>query len=220
MENSGERIKRALAIRGMSQAELARATGIPTSGISQYCRGKFRPKQDKIYLMSQVLRVNPAWLMGADVPMESVNQTDPNQVIRINNAPQKGVRIPVLGTVAAGIPLEAIQDISDYEEITPELAATGEFFALKVHGASMEPRMMEGDVVIVKKQDDVESGDIAIVLVNGNEATVKRVRKQKTGITLIATNVNVYEPHYYSNEEIMKLPVKILGKVVELRAKF
>ena len=70
MENSGERIKRALAIRGMSQAELARATGIPTSGISQYCRGKFRPKQDKIYLMSQVLRVNPAWLMGADVPME------------------------------------------------------------------------------------------------------------------------------------------------------
>ena len=74
MENSGERIKRALAIRGMSQAELARATGIPTSGISQYCRGKFRPKQDKIYLMSQVLRVNPAWLMGADVQKQTLVQ--------------------------------------------------------------------------------------------------------------------------------------------------
>lgn len=133
---------------------------------------------------------------------------------------RKGVRIPVLGNVAAGVPLEAIQEILDYEEITPELAATGDFFALKIHGASMEPRMVEGDVVIVKKQDDVESGDIAIVLINGNDATVKRVRKQESGITLIATNVNVYEPHYYSNEEIMKLPVKILGKVVELRAKF
>ena len=215
-----QRFKEALEIRRMTQTELHERTGISKGAISTYLKGTWKPKQDKVDLISQALRVDPAWLMGYDVPMESVNQTDPNQVIRINNAPQKGVRIPVLGTVAAGIPLEAIQDISDYEEITPELAATGEFFALKVHGASMEPRMMEGDVVIVKKQDDVESGDIAIVLVNGNEATVKRVRKQKTGITLIATNVNVYEPHYYSNEEIMKLPVKILGKVVELRAKF
>lgn len=106
-----------------------------------------------------------------------------------------------------------------YEEITPDLAKTGEFFALKIRGHSMEPRMMEGDVVIVRRQDDVESGDIAIVLVNGNEATVKRVKKQEDGITLIATNTSVYEPHYYSNKEIEELPVRILGKVVELRGK-
>lgn len=79
--------------------------------------------------------------------------------------------------------------------------------------------MMEGDVVIVRRQDDVESGDIAIVLVNGNEATVKRVKKQEDGITLIATNTSVYEPHYYSNKEIEELPVRILGKVIELRGK-
>lgn len=78
---------------------------------------------------------------------------------------------------------------------------------------------MEGDVVIVRRQDDVESGDIAIVLVNGNEATVKRVKKQEDGITLIATNTSVYEPHYYSNKEIEELPVRILGKVIELRGK-
>jgi repressor LexA len=71
-----------------------------------------------------------------------------------------------------------------------------------------------------RKQEDVESGDVAIVLVNGNEATVKRVKKQANGITLIATNISVYEPHYYSNEEIEGLPVRILGKVVELRGKF
>ena len=132
----------------------------------------------------------------------------------------KGIRIPVLGRIAAGIPIDASQEVLDYEEITPEMNSMGEYFALKIHGASMEPRMVEGDVVIVRKQDDVESGDIAIVLINGNDATVKRVKKQKDGITLIATNTSVYEPHYYSNEEIATLPIKILGKVVELRAKF
>ena len=132
----------------------------------------------------------------------------------------RGVRIPVLGRVVAGIPIEAVEEILDYEEITPELAATGEFFALKIRGHSMEPRMMEGDVVIVRKQEDVESGDVAIVLVNGNEATVKRVKKQEEGITLIATNTSVYEPHFYSNKEIKNLSVQILGKVVELRGKF
>lgn len=133
---------------------------------------------------------------------------------------RRGVKIPVLGRIAAGIPLEAVEDILDYEEISPELASTGEFFALTIHGASMEPRMVEGDVVIVKKQDDVESGEIAIVLINGDDATAKRVKKQAGGITLIATNTSVYEPHYYSNEEILSLPIRILGKVVELRAKF
>ena len=132
----------------------------------------------------------------------------------------RGVRSPVLGRVVAGIPIEAVEEILDYEEITPELAATGEFFALKIRGHSMEPRMMEGDVVIVRKQEDVESGDVAIVLVNGNEATVKRVKKQEEGITLIATNTSVYEPHFYSNKEIKNLSVQILGKVVELRGKF
>ena len=83
----------------------------------------------------------------------------------------------------------------------------------------MEPRILEGDVVIVRQQEDVDSGDIAIVLVNGDEATVNRVKKQEEGITLIATNTSVYEPHFYSNQEIRDLPVRILGKVVELRGK-
>ena len=96
---------------------------------------------------------------------------------------------------------------------------SGKFFALRVCGRSMEPRILEGDIVIVRQQEDVDSGDIAIVLVNGDEATVKRVKKQAEGITLIATNTSVYEPHFYSNQEIRDLPVRILGKVVELRGK-
>lgn len=131
----------------------------------------------------------------------------------------RGIKIPVIGKVVAGIPIDAIEEILDYEEITPEMAAQGEHFALLIKGDSMEPRMRAGDVVIVRKQSDIDSGDIAIVLVNGNEATVKRVKKSKEGITLIPNNPS-YDIAFYSNEEILTLPVSIVGKVVELRAKF
>ena len=133
---------------------------------------------------------------------------------------RQGVRIPVLGKVVAGIPIEAITDILDYEEIDPELAKTGDFFALQVQGASMEPKLYDGDVVIVRRQPTVESGETAIVLVNGNDATVKQVKEMPAGIMLIGHNTAVYEPHFYSQQEIENLPVQILGKVVELRRKF
>lgn len=124
-----------------------------------------------------------------------------------------------MGSIIAGIPVDAIQDIIDWEEIPREMATTGEFFGLKVKGHSMEPRILEGDVVIVKRQADVESGKVAVVLINGNEAMLKRVKKQENGITLIANNISVYAPHFYTNDEIEKLPVHILGEVVELRGK-
>ena len=128
--------------------------------------------------------------------------------------------IPVLGTVQAGIPIEAVEDIIDYEELHPSMLEHGEeYFALQVKGDSMQPKMDAGDVVIVRKQSDVAHGDTAIVLVNGSEATIKRVLKQEAGI-MLAPNNPAYETKFYSNKEIADLPVVILGKVVELRAKF
>lgn len=129
----------------------------------------------------------------------------------------KGVRIPILGRVVAGIPLEAIEDIEGYEEITPEMASKGEYFALHVKGDSMTPSLRDGDTVIVRKQDYIESGETAIVLVNGDEATVKRVKYQENGVILIGENPTVYPPHFYTKEEIESLPVRIIGKVVESR---
>ena len=128
-------------------------------------------------------------------------------------------RIPVLGSVPAGIPIEAIQDIIDYEEIDSDIAAKGEYFALKIKGDSMEPRICEGDVVIVRKQDDVESGDIAIVMVNGNDATIKRLLKYQDGIRLMPSNPT-YDPIYFTNQEILEKPVKVIGKVIENRQKY
>lgn len=129
----------------------------------------------------------------------------------------KGVRIPVLGRVAAGIPIEAIEDVEDWEEIPESMAKNGEYFALRIKGESMSPKLQPGDIVIVKKQNDVDTGDTAIVLVNGNDATVKQIKKTETGIMLVGLNVEVYPPHFYSNKEIEELPVKIIGKVVESR---
>lgn len=136
-----------------------------------------------------------------------------------NNASRKRVTINVLGRVAAGIPIEAIEEIIDTEEITEELARTGTFFGLKIHGNSMEPKFSEGDVVIVRQQDDAESGDIVIATVNGSDATCKRLKKYRDGIALISTNTD-YDPMIFSNEEVISKPVRIIGKVVELRAKF
>lgn len=132
---------------------------------------------------------------------------------------RKAVEIKVLGRVAAGIPLEAIEDVIDTEEIPQSLAKTGEFFGLQIHGDSMEPRMCEGDVVIVRQQDDAESGDIVIAMINGHDATCKRLMKYTGGISLLSFNP-LYEPMMFSNEEIETKPVRIIGKVVENRQKY
>lgn len=144
---------------------------------------------------------------------------------RIDDSPinvkqqSSGIKINVLGRVAAGIPINAIEEIIDTEEISEQLAKTGEFFGLLIKGDSMEPRICEGDVVIVRQQPDAESGDIVIALVNGDDATCKRLRKYRDGIELISLNPS-YEPMFFSDNDIINKPVRIIGKVVELRGKF
>lgn len=113
--------------------------------------------------------------------------------------------------------MHIIEDILGYEEIPKKLADTGDFFALRIKGASMEPQFFDGDTVIVRQQSDVDDNDIAIVLVNGDKATVKQIKKSDAGITLIGFNVSVYPPHFYSNNDIESLPVSIIGKVVQVR---
>ena len=132
---------------------------------------------------------------------------------------KKGIRTPVYGNVAAGIPMEAITDIEDYEEIDEETARKGEYAALRIHGESMEPRMCDGDVVIVRLQEEIESGETAIVIVNGQDATCKKIKKTPEGIMLIPINPS-FDPIFYTNKQIAELPVRIFGKVVELRGKF
>lgn len=136
-----------------------------------------------------------------------------------NKITKKSIQVPVLGNVAAGIPISAVEYIIGYEEISEELAHTGEIFALKIKGDSMEPEIKNGDVVIVRSQEDADTGDIVIALVNGDDATCKRLVKYSNGIRLMPLNP-IYEPMYYANDEIDKKPVRIIGKVVENRRKY
>lgn len=153
--------------------------------------------------------------------LEKILEITDSNISNITNKLEKatGVWIPVLGRVAAGIPINMVTDIIDQEQITEEIAATGEYFALQIHGDSMEPKMSDGDVVIVRQQDDAETGDIVIAAINGDDATCKRLKKYAEGIMLLSTN-STYEPMVFTNKDIEELPVRILGKVVELRAKF
>ena len=133
---------------------------------------------------------------------------------------KNGKWIPVLGDVAAGIPIEAVENIIDWEEINSALAGTGDFFGLRIKGSSMEPRIREDDVVIVRKQEDANTGDTAVVLVNGDSATVKRIKKEPDGGLWLLPNNPAYAPQHYSPAEVAEKPVHIIGKVVELRGKF
>lgn len=199
-------LKRLREEKNMTQAELGKALEISPSAIGMYEQGRRTPDIPTLKKIASYFNVSLDYLLG-NAPAKTVQQKTTG----------RGVRILVLGRVVAGIPIEAVEEILDYEEITHELAATGEFFALQVRGDSMLPKLEEGDVVIVKKQEDVETGDIAIVLVNGDESTIKQVKKVNGGIMLYGFNPDVYEPHFYSNQQIEELPVRILGKVIESR---
>ena len=182
------------------------------SHLSQYVNGKSNPDNEKIFLLSKVFGVTEAWLLGYNVPRyERIENTGPQ-------TPQ-GLKIPVLGTVAAGIPISAVEEILDYEEVPQSWKNQGEFFGLRIKGDSMKPDINHGDTIIVRKQSTANNGDVVITLVNGDDVTCKKFEKLDNGIMLISNN-SEYSPMYFSNEEVVTKPVVILGRVVELRRKF
>ena len=196
-----EMVKQLTKEQNMSMSELARRVGIAKSAISRYFNGTRELPLNRIEDFARALHTTSHFLLGVEPET------------------QKGIKIPVLGTVPAGIPMSAIEDIIDYEEIPKSWENQGEFFGLKIKGDSMYPTLENGDVVIVKKQSTADNGDTVIVMVNGDDATCKRYERSETGIMLIPNN-SAYNPVFYTNEEIEALPLTIIGKVVELRRKF
>ena len=191
----------------MKPSAVCEAIGLARSTYSLWNDNSI-PRQATLKKLADYLGVSVDDLLGRN---EDTEEEEPPK--------QTGVRIPVLGRVAAGIPIEAIQDIDDWEEIPKKMAAGGTYYALRIHGRSMEPRMREGDIVIVRQQEQVDNGEIAVVIVNGFEATCKKVEFFDGGIRLVSLNEE-YAPMTFTFDEVNRLPVHIIGKVVELRAKF
>ena len=221
------RLKKALDYNNMRPIDLANKTKISKTQISNYLKGTYKAKQDKLYLIAKALNVSEAWLMGFDVSMERewfptdddglpYEKDDNVDYVELST---KVVKIPILGKVPAGVPIEAIQEILGYEDIDADLIKHGErYFALYVKGNSMTPEYLPNDIIIIKQQQDCNSGDDCIVLVNGYDATLKRVIKEEDGIKLKPLN-NDYETHKYTQQEILNKPVVIVGVVKELRRK-
>lgn len=208
----GERIKSLRESAGISQTDLADKIDVSKQSLYKYENDIITNiPSDKIEAISSFFNVSPAYLMGWDVNKEDFAKSE--------KAAALPLRIPVLGRVAAGVPINMVEDVVDWEELPADMARHGEYFGLVIHGDSMEPKMSEGDVIIVRQQADIESGQIGIITVNGDDATCKRIMKYADGIMLLSTNPK-YPPMQYTSKEMKDLPIRILGKVVELRAKF
>lgn len=183
--------------------DLARDLDLPYTTITSWCKGEFYPRIDKIQLLANYFNIQKADLV------ESTNKA---------NCHSSAI-VFVYGTIPAGIPMECIEDIIDTEEISTDmLKGSKQYFGLKIKGNSMSPEYLDGDTIILEKVDDCESGQDCVVMVNGNDGTFKRVFKNETGIILQPLNPE-FQPLIYTNEQIKSLPVRVIGKVVELRRK-
>ena len=233
------RLNQAMHEQGLRQIDLVKKTklvmekyiknykgnGIDKSLLNKYIKGVAIAKQDKMYILAKALNVSEGWLMGYDVDKDRGWIEDEDySTLMIDNGRYieteiKTIKIPVLGKVPAGTPIEAIQDVIGYENIPATMLNSGEnYFALKIDGNSMSPDYKNGDIIIVKQQEDCNSGDDCVVMVNGDDATFKRVIKQNNAIILKPLN-NEYEPYYFTLKEIITKPVKIIGVAIEIRRK-
>ena len=203
MSDLGEKIYVLRKQKGMTLEELGDKVGVGKSTVRKWETGFIaNMRRDKIAAIADALEVSPSYLMGW-------------------NEEEEGVLIPVYGRVAAGKPIEASQDnIIGYEKIEPATARRGTHYALVIRGDSMEPTICDGDTVIVRVQPDAENGEIVVATVNGDDATCKKLYKiPGGGIQLHSINQS-YDPFTFDKDSVESVPVRILGKVVEMRRKF
>ncbi len=206
-----ERLTQALDLRGLSAADLSRATGVSEGTISCYKKGKYQAKQNRVYDFARALRVDPAWLMGYDVPMEPQGQSAPAKpIIPPGFLPMPEMTtVPIVGRIACGTPILAEQNIEGSACMPARWRAT---FSLICKGDSMEPKIHDGDLVAIRKQPEVENGEIAAVRI-GEEATLKRVYRHENMLELRPENPT-FESIILVGEDMGKATIE--GKAVGL----
>ena len=152
-----------------------------------------------------------------NMTLDDLFRTTDDMLVSFSDSPTRPSSIPVLGVVPCGEPIEAIEDIVDWIDVVP--SQSKDHFGLIAKGDSMAPYILDGDILIVKQVPIVDSGKIAIVKVNGDDATCKKVLITDAGITLLPLN-STYEPRFISAGDCQQLPVSIVGEVVEIRRRF
>lgn len=198
--------------------EINKIPNIDNKKVYDYCMNKLILKTGNMIMFIYDSDIYRDYISSDNFELyENANTNDKTPSRTQNSATYNTTKIPVLGSIPAGIPIEMIEDIIDYEDISEDMLKGGkEYFALKIKGDSMFPEYLDGDTIIVLKQNNCESGQDCVVAVNGDDATFKRVFKYDNGITLQPLN-NTYMPMFYSNDDIINKPVKILGVVKQIR---
>ena len=207
MDDFATRLKAIMREKDMRQIDVANKSGINKGRISRWMSGSDMPSGKSIGKLAEVLGVSTDTLLGRKEAIEKFMKPTYDDVELPINLPET---IPVIGKVAAGVPIEAQEDIVGEVYIEE---GKKDYFALKVKGNSMSPRIMDGDIVLVHSQSSAEDGDLVIAMIDG-EATCKVLKRNPYGVTLIPFN-GAYSPLVYSGQEAAEL--RILGKVVESR---
>lgn len=205
MKNINNVLKDYRARIGISLDELGRMTGIPKSTLSRY-ENNLDQKMDigNVFEIVRALKI-PVSVIGREIFDGIATEGD------------FGTKLPVLGRVSAGLGTDAREEVIGYETVEPKYG-TGEYFCLQVKGDSMSPRIDHEDIVLVKKQDYVESGELAIVIVDNEDGLIKKVEYGKDCLKLISFNMQHYPERVFEKDEINR--VKIIGKVVESKRKW
>lgn len=205
------RLSQALEARGMKAADLSKKTKVAEGTISCYINGRYEAKQNRVQVFAEALNVNPAWLMGYDVPMDAERPSQPTQKATIPPGfipMPKMVKVPLVGSIACGTPILAEQNIDGHVDAPEDIRCD---FALRCKGDSMiGAGIHDGDAVYIHIQPEVENGEIAAVRI-GEEATLKRVYYDGTTLTLMPYN-NAYAPMVYTGPQLED--VHIEGKAV------
>lgn len=206
----GERIKQLRIKKGLTQEELGKVIGVQKSAIRKYeCGTVENMKRSSIQKMADFFGVSPSYLLGYE---ESAPAADLSHIPGIFPIP-KQKKLPILGSIACGEPILAVENVEGYASIDEDIDAQ---FCLRCQGDSMiDARIYDGDIVYIRQQPDVDNGEIAAVLI-GDEATLKRVYKKKNTIILQPAN-KAYEPMVYTGSELDE--IRILGKAVEFRSR-
>ena len=204
-----DNIKKIRKEYNLTQDELGAIAGVSGGAVSTWERGTAEPRMGAIQKMSDKLGISKS-----DIVRE-------NGLIICETAAEYRThsnRIPIYGTIPAGIPIAAVQDVEDFEDIDPDMLRGGkQYFGLKVKGDSMYPQFVEGDTIIILEQPDCESGQVCAVRVNGDDATLKKVIKQGTTIILQPANP-YYESMVFTGDD-SEPTLEIMGVVVEIRRK-
>lgn len=195
--NIGSNIKRIRKSQNLTLEQVAKAIGTTRQTISRYENNNINNiPMDKIKKLAAALNTTQMEILG----MQDSIDYKPNKYI------------PVLGRISAGLPMYAEENIKDY--ISTNVKDDGEYFALRVKGDSMNAaHIFEGNLLIVRHQDMVENGEIAIVMINNEDATVKRFYCDGKTVTLMPQSTNPkHKPQIYDTNKTI---VRIIGKVVK-----